>query len=403
MPTLPKFENAGGTSRRRGWRYLVVVAALVGASGCGRGADGPADPALPSLPPPPPKPEPTSAFAYVASRSGITSYSVDLATGAFAPIATVPVDGPGGMAADPTGRFLYTVVNNDPACEDRGCPFLLAYRRQDTGGLTEIGRITVPDTSKVATLIAVSDRFAFVKANDSSTGYAEWMAVYRRQDDGTLTFSGRTAARGGCWCPSSQFLRFLAVDPAGRRAYEGADGVDKIVTYTIESAGALARSGELPSQTPIQGAVHPSGRWLLVAGGDRPLGFVSSFAIDNAGFPRPAGSIDAAGLTPSRIALDPKGRFLYVIADRYDPESEGILSYALDVATGTLKHVSSPIVSEDPTALAVDPTGRFLYVANSSGVVTGFAIDGASGALSEFGVVADVPSGARELILVGAS
>jgi 6-phosphogluconolactonase (cycloisomerase 2 family) len=326
---------------------------------------------------------------------------VDLATGAFAPIATVSVDGPRGMAADPTGRFLYTVVNLDPACEDRGCPRLVAYRRHDSGALTEIGRFTVPDTTKVATLIAVSDRFAFVKANDSSTGYSEWMAVYRRLDDGTLTFSGNAASRGGCWCPSTQLLRFLAVDPAGRRAYEGAAGVDKIVTYAIEGTGALTRTGDASSESPVQGAVHPSGRWLLVAGGDRPVGFVSSYAIDNAGLPRPAGSIDAAGLTPSRIALDPKGRFLYAIADRYDPDSQGILSYTLDVASGALRHASSPIVLRDPSALAVDPTGRFLYVATSYGVVMAFAIDGTSGALTEVGELTDVRSEARELVLVG--
>jgi 6-phosphogluconolactonase len=89
-----------------------------------------------------------------------------------------------------------------------------------------------------------------------------------------------------------------------------------------------------------------------------------------------------AGVTPSAIAVDPTGRFVYVT----DKTSNQILGYSIDTsATGNLTAlVSSPFgTGLYPVSLTIDPRGKFLYVVNyNSSSVSSFAINVGTGSLS---------------------
>lgn len=89
-----------------------------------------------------------------------------------------------------------------------------------------------------------------------------------------------------------------------------------------------------------------------------------------------------AGVTPSAIAADPTGRFIYVT----DQTSNEIFGFSIDnQASGNLTAlVSSPFgTGLFPVSITIDPRGKYLYTANfNSGTVSSFAIDPGSGALS---------------------
>ncbi len=88
---------------------------------------------------------------------------------------------------------------------------------------------------------------------------------------------------------------------------------------------------------------------------------------------------------PSFLALHPNGKYLYAVNETHDgPEHSGLVTaYAIDAATGTLTELNHQLSrGADPCHLAIDATGRFLVVANySAGNFAEFAI-GADGRLS---------------------
>ena len=78
---------------------------------------------------------------------------------------------------------------------------------------------------------------------------------------------------------------------------------------------------------------------------------------------------------PSFIALAPHGRYLYAVNEigNYQARQSGsVTSFAVDYATGNLTQINvQPTEGRNPAHLSVDPTGRFVIAANYSGTTTG--------------------------------
>jgi DNA-binding beta-propeller fold protein YncE len=99
-----------------------------------------------------------------------------------------------------------------------------------------------------------------------------------------------------------------------------------------------------------------------------------------------------AGIYPFGIAIDPTGKFLYV-ANEVNTEttansgSSSVYACKINPSTGTLSEVrGSPFATgTDPYGIAVDLKGKFLYVSNHvSANVSAFTINpNTGGALSE--------------------
>ena len=94
------------------------------------------------------------------------------------------------------------------------------------------------------------------------------------------------------------------------------------------------------------------------------------------------------GTSPTGVAIEPLGRFLYVV----NSGSNDISACSIDAATGTASPLAgSPFpAGTSPSALAVDGLAKFLFVTNKGdNTVSVFAMDSSTGALT---AVAGSPS-----------
>jgi DNA-binding beta-propeller fold protein YncE len=97
------------------------------------------------------------------------------------------------------------------------------------------------------------------------------------------------------------------------------------------------------------------------------------------------GSPFAASSGSFGVAIDPAGRFLYVVNEH----SDNVSAYHINQSSGVLTQVQgSPFAAgADPYGVAIDPSGKFAYVANaywgsSFGNISAYAIQ-RSGALMQ--------------------
>jgi len=99
-----------------------------------------------------------------------------------------------------------------------------------------------------------------------------------------------------------------------------------------------------------------------------------------------------SGVTPSAIAIDPTGRYVYVT----DKTSNQIIGYSISLAnagSGVNNGNLTPLVSSPyttglyPVALTIEPRGKYVYTANyNSNNVSAYAINTADGSLSGAGL-----------------
>src|SRR5258708_7176322 len=89
----------------------------------------------------------------------------------------------------------------------------------------------------------------------------------------------------------------------------------------------------------------------------------------------------------------------------YTPNGQGIYLFSLDLATGDLTQIKVAAAIPSPSWLAIHPNGNYLYAVNeisnfngtTSGSVTAFAIDRATGDLTLLNVVSSQGGGPAHL------
>jgi len=99
-----------------------------------------------------------------------------------------------------------------------------------------------------------------------------------------------------------------------------------------------------------------------------------------------AGTVVSANVTNvSVVCSTPSPRFAYV--PNFGDNTLSI--YAVNAATGQLRHNGYVATGTGPDAVSIDPSGKFVYVANqTSGTVSAYTINSATGALTKIGDVA---------------
>jgi 6-phosphogluconolactonase (cycloisomerase 2 family) len=126
---------------------------------------------------------------------------------------------------------------------------------------------------------------------------------------------------------------------------------------------------------------NPSGKFLYTTDGSSVIGF----AIDGTTgtlSPIASGIFPTGGFNGDNVAMDPSGKFLYVV-DRIN----GIYSVPLDPSTGAPLVGSSSLFStpydSQPTGIAFHPSGKYVYVTlSNAGGVEAFTVDNTTGALT---------------------
>jgi 6-phosphogluconolactonase len=110
-----------------------------------------------------------------------------------------------------------------------------------------------------------------------------------------------------------------------------------------------------------------------------------------------------AGTTPSAVASDPLGRFLYVT----DSTQNEVYQYNINSATSTAPGGLTPLpaaavqAGTSPQGIVVDPRGEYVYVSNYIGdTVSGYAINQGTGALSALGTNGSVGTEPRPSCII---
>jgi uncharacterized protein (TIGR03437 family) len=254
---------------------------------------------------------------------------------------------------------------------------------QDSGLLTEIlPRVGSPGSpSSVA--IHPSGKFVYVTNGGNAALGANGPSIAEFSIDpntGALTLLSSVPLTPGTGPQGA------AIDAAGSFLFVAQAGPGNVGVYSIDpSAGTLSPVpgspfAALPNVSKV--VVHPSGKFAYASTGATSQ--IVAFNIDGSGALTPvAGSPFAARNNLFWMAMDAAGQFLFAI-ERQDP---GVLVYSVDRNTGALTPVAGSPFSlppgSTPTSVAVDPAGKFLYVSTAgNGGVNVFTI-GATGALSQ--------------------
>ncbi|MBJ2157198.1 beta-propeller fold lactonase family protein [Variovorax sp. IB41] len=175
--------------------------------------------------------DPQGRFAFVVvNGNSLAAFRLDPATGApISPPASVALPGSSGLtdiAIEPTGRFAYANVGNNPGT-------LLAYAIDaTTGALTQIGSVPAGNTP-FGMAIDPSGRFLYA-ANRNSNNVSAYSIDPRT---GALTpVPGQPFAAGNV--PNS-----VTVDRTGRFAYTANQADNTITFFTIDRATGSLGTG----------------------------------------------------------------------------------------------------------------------------------------------------------------
>jgi YVTN family beta-propeller protein len=109
---------------------------------------------------------------------------------------------------------------------------------------------------------------------------------------------------------------------------------------------------------------------------------ISGFSVSSSGTLTsvPGSPFTNSGAGPQAIAIDPRGKFVYVA----NSQSNSVSTYAIDAGTGVLQNVGSVGTAKLPVALAINPDGKYLYVLDqSSQNISAYGIDSVTGQPSE--------------------
>ncbi|HSY15292.1 MAG TPA: beta-propeller fold lactonase family protein, partial [Jatrophihabitantaceae bacterium] len=171
-------------------------------------------------------------------------------------------------------------------------------------------------------------------------------------------------------------------------------GLSNSLTFTI-TTGAV---------DPQSIAVDPTGKFAYVMNGGCGGGiggYVSMYTINPAtgalaSIGPPVWTYDAD--SPGSMTVDPSGKFVYAAnpGDPWSPDYGSVSMYSINATTGALTYTG--MLSGNcpglcfPSSVAVDPSGKFAYVASGGADfpfnVEMYTIDATTGALASIGSIA---------------
>jgi 6-phosphogluconolactonase len=291
------------------------------------------------------------------------------------------VNGPTGIAIDPSSRFLYVANEGD----GRIYQFRIS---RDTGELTMIGEGAVDDGSaNHPQQIAISPHGDFLyvtnsgkssdgKNNDGKNNDGSIAEYAIDRTTGALkpleTFRG-----GGLEQPLG-----IAFMPNGKFVYVSDIGSGTIVAFAVESSGKLKLVASTPSLGDKPGrpgliAVHPSGSFVYTVDRSQGSVVVAKAAEDGKLSITETDHVGISTAGPLGIALAAMGPNVFVYTANL--VSDTISSFVVQPDKMDLVG-ECPTGMGNPTGMVADPTGRNLYVVNrDASTVAQFAIAATNG------------------------
>lgn len=337
---------------------------------------------------------------YTAKDSkGIYGYRFHPSTGSLTPLGVMAeAANPSFLTIHPNHRFLYAV--NWQASGDQPGNMVSAFSIDPrTAKLTFLNKVS--SHGEMPTHLATDARGTTLVVANYGSGT---VASFPIEADGRLgeavtidQHSGPpVAAHGGV--PHAHDVLF---SPDQKLVYIAELGLDRVYAYRFDAARhALSPNDPFyvsapPGSGPRHMALDPKGRYLYVnnetdstvtvyrrAGDGGTLTQVQTLSTLPADF--------HGKNSTAEIQMDRLGKFLYVSNRGHD----SIAVFAVDSASGRLTPVEHDSThGKMPRNFSLDPTGAYLFAANqdSSNVVL-FRVDPGTGRLQATGAVLDVPS-----------
>ena len=331
--------------------------------------------------------------------AGCNDFFVDDTSGATAKFAFVANNGSGNTSA-------YTVGNNGALANAPGSPFGAAtnpnaidadgsgrwvYVANNAGGLTaytinrndgSLGAVTGspfnPGTGYLAVAVDPAGRFVYAL---TTAGSVESYTI--NNTNGVITIVGSAVPVGGTIANS------MVEDPSGHFVFV-AVGAGGVVPLKIQADGSLV-AGSVQAPAPCTAAnrvaITPNAKFAYITDGTSVCIFsVSSstgaLTVVSGGT---GGSPVAAGTTPTGLAADDLGHFLYVT----NAGSNNVTAFTIGTDGRLATIAGSPFAAgTTPVDVNSDPSGQFLYVVNNGGGVQMYTINTTTGVLTDRGTTA---------------
>jgi 6-phosphogluconolactonase len=290
----------------------------------------------------------TVAYVYVTTApkngqgGGVAEYAVDYQSGSLVGLTGSPIaagNNPTTIVAAPNGLFVYVLNHDDSTVQE--------FAIGTDGTLTSKNTYPVTGSFPTAASIDPTGKFMYVTYT-YQTGFSATnpgpggVSIFPVNADNSLgTALNQDVGNNPVAVATNGFNNYVYI------VDQEASPSAAVLGFTADaSTGAL---------TPVPGTtVGPA-----VPGGPTVA----------KGFP--------AGVTPSAIAEDPRGHFVYVT----DKAANQLIGYVVQDGGALIPMVNGPFSTGlFPVAVTIDPRGLYLYVANyNANTVSSYAINQASG------------------------
>jgi 6-phosphogluconolactonase len=316
---------------------------------------------------------PSTPYVYVGTGAGVIEiYLLDRATGALSSLGEVPAgNNPSFLAGSPGSQYLYAV--------DESSSEVLAFAIEGRGMLTEIGERQSSEGNGPA-YVSVDPTGQWVLVSNYGGGT---VAVLPVLDDGSLGQAVDVESPG-------QNPHLIRADASGTHVYVPCLGDDIVAQFDFDAATGqltpMANDAVLPNGTePRHLEFHPTQPKVYVIGEESDT--LTTFSVDGSG-----GLVDPVSISTlpnganagenfcADLHIHPNGELLY----GSNRGNDSIAHFALDDGGNASADGHTPTDGDWPRNFGIDVDGGIMLVANqqSDEIVT-FAIDEATGALSQ--------------------
>jgi 6-phosphogluconolactonase len=318
----------------------------------------------------------TVVYVSNADSREISVLALDTASGALAPIETVPVDGTAmPMVLSPDHRMLYVALRSQPY---RVVSFAIDPK---SGRLTKRGEASLAD-SMANIDVDRTGRWLFAA---SYGGHK--ITVNAIGQDGTVGAVQQLVATA----PNAHAIH---ADATNRYVLATSLGGDNVSLWRFDAATGQLSANEPPLVTTRAKSGPRHFVWdaaqrhayllceldasLYAYDWDAARGTLRELQRSSA---LPDG-FDGGAPWAADLHLTPDGHFLYASERR----SNTLAAYRVDAASGRLELIGHVPTEKSPRGFAIDPSGRYLIAAGQeSHAVAVYRIDAVSGALSALG------------------
>jgi 6-phosphogluconolactonase (cycloisomerase 2 family) len=265
----------------------------------------------------------------------------------------------------------------------------------ESGALTTLSDSGLSSGGNYPITLVASPNSMFLYVINQATSNVVEFAI---NSDGTLTNKNTYNVLAG---NANASPTAAAIDPAGKFLYvtfqhlSGTTGPGGLASFPINADGSLGTALAVTAlgNNPAGVAIPATGGFVYVIDQESPLtasahGVLLAFSQNTStgaltAIPGTYFNGVAAGTTPSAIAEDPSGHFIYV-TDEATNQLYGYTVNATPTPGTPLAMLNSPFTTSlYPIAVTVDPRGTFVYVVNfASSTVSAYTINKATGALS---------------------